>query len=459
MVKDVIIIGAGLTGLSAGVELTKRGLSVAILEKSDRAGGQIQTFHADGFLFESGPNTGSGASQEVMDLYKTLSPRCEIEFAAKEAESRWIWKKGQFHPLPNGLISGIRTPLFSFTDKLGILGEPFRARGTHPDETIAAMTTRRLGKSFLDYAVDPFLSGIYAGDPHKLITRYALPKLYNLEQQYGSFIGGSIRKARDSKGQPKTAARKGVFSTIGGMENLPKAMAAFIGMEHILLSVGDITVRPDQDTGYWRMKGVQNGERFDIRSKHLITTVGAYQLPELLPFIPAPEMERITNLRYAPVVQVAVGVKKRGSLRFNAFGGLISSREQEDFLGVLFPSSCFSGRSPEEGMLFSFFMGGVKRTALTELSDNEIEEKTVQSFHHLLKFPRGKDPDLIRIFRHKYAIPQYELSSGERFETVSQLENHYKGLHIAGNLRDGIGMAHRIIQGTHLGRIIGGASR
>ena len=455
MEKDVIIIGAGLTGLSAGVELTKRGLSVAILEKSDRAGGQIQTFHADGFLFESGPNTGSGASQEVMDLYKTLSPRCEIEFAAREAESRWIWKEGQFHPLPNGLVSGITTPLFTFSDKIRMLGEPFRARGTHPDETIAAMTTRRLGKSFLDYAVDPFLSGIYAGDPHTLITRYALPKLYNLEQQYGSFIGGSIRKARESKRQPKTAARKGVFSTKGGMENLPKAMAAFIGMEHILLSVGDITIRPDQDTGNWIVKGVRNGERLDIRSKHLITTIGAYLLPELLPFIAAPEMERITNLRYAPVVQVAVGVKERGPLRFNAFGGLISSREQEDFLGVLFPSSCFSGRSPEEGMLFSFFMGGVKKAALTALSDNEIEEKTVQSFHHLLKFPKGKEPDMISIFRHKHAIPQYEISSGERFDTVSQLEKHYKGLHIAGNLRDGIGMAHRIIQGTNLGREIG----
>ena len=459
MVKDVIIIGAGLTGLSAGVELTKRGLSVVILEKSNRTGGQIETFRENGFLFESGPNTGSGASQEVMELYRTLSPRCEIEFAAKEAESRWIWKKGQFHPLPNGLVSGITTPLFTFSDKLRMLGEPFRAPGTHPDETIAAMTTRRLGKSFLDYAVDPFLSGIYAGDPHTLITRHALPKLYHLEQDYGSFIGGSIKKARDAKEQPKTEARKGVFSTKGGMENLPKAMAAFIGERNILSSVHTTTVRPDTETGLWKIHGVQNGVPLEISSKHLITTVGSYQLPDLLPFIAAPEMERITNLRYAPVVQVAVGVKEKGTLQFKAFGGLIPSREQEDFLGVLFPSSCFSGRSPAEGMLFSFFMGGMRNMALTQLSDREIEEKTVQSFHRLLKFPKGKEPDMIRIFRHKHAIPQYELSSGERFETVSALERKYTGLHIAGNLRDGIGMAHRITQGTNLGRIIGSATR
>lgn len=47
-----------------------------------------------------------------------------------------------------------------------------------------------------------------------------------------------------------------------------------------------------------------------------------------------------------------------------------------------------------------------KKEALTQLSDREIEEKTVHSFHHLLKFPKEKEPDMIRIFRHKHAIPQ-----------------------------------------------------
>ena len=87
-----------------------------------------------------------------------------------------------------GLIGGIATPLFTFGDKLRILGEPFRTPGTNPDETVAEMVRRRMGKSFLRNAVDPFLSGVYAGDPEKLITRFALPKLYNLEQKYGSFV-------------------------------------------------------------------------------------------------------------------------------------------------------------------------------------------------------------------------------------------------------------------------------
>ena len=452
--RDVIIIGGGLTGLTTALQLKKKGLTVAILEKSDRTGGQIATHSEQGFLFESGPNTGSGASEEVMELYQSLTGKCEIEFAAKEAENRWIWKKGKFHPLPSGLIGGVTTPLFTLSDKLRILGEPFRRKGSDPDETVAAMTVRRLGRSFLDYAVDPFLSGVYAGDPETLITRHALPKLYNLEQQYGSFIGGSIQKAREAMKQPAGKARKGIFSTRGGMEQLPRAMSTAIGGDHIFLSLTNVSVVPDRETGHWNTTATQQGRQLSFRSRHLVTATGAHQLPEVLPFIDTAEMERLTRLNYAPVIQVAVGVKELAGLRFDAFGGLIPSREKEDFLGILFPSACFSGRSPEKGMLFSFFMGGMRNSSYLDLSDREIEERVVRSFHRQLRFPDSKEPDLIRIFRHRYAIPQYERSSEERFRTVTKLEKQYPGLHIAGNLRDGIGMGHRIIQGFRLGEEI-----
>ena len=110
------------------------------------------------------------------------------------------------------MITAIRTPLFSWTDKFGILLEPFRAKGTNPNEDVASMVVRRLGKSYLNYAVDPFISGVYAGDPHSLVTRYALPKLYNLEQNYGSFIRGGIAKGRERKTErDRLATKKGVL--------------------------------------------------------------------------------------------------------------------------------------------------------------------------------------------------------------------------------------------------------
>lgn len=447
---DILIIGAGLTGLTAAFHLARGGKQVHILECTDRVGGQIRTFREDGFTFESGPNTGVVSYPEVAELFAAVAPACRLETAHDEAKCRLIWKGESFRALPSGLVSAVTTPLFTLSDKFRILGEPFRAKGTNPDESVGELAARRLGKSFLDYAVDPFLSGVYAGDPMKLVTRYALPKLYNLEQQYGGFIKGTLAKARQPKTDRDRLATKKVFSAVGGLENLVKAMADAIGPEHITLSASHVTIRP-REKGWQASYSTPEGEHL-IYADKVVTTSGAYTLPALLPFIPRGEMDKISNLQYAPVVQASVGIRHTGGLRFNAFGGLVPSCEKKNVLGILFPAACFDNRAPKEGALFSFFIGGVKRACLTQLADEDLKALIVQEFHAMLKFPVSVQPDMIRIFRHEHAIPQYEASSGERFATIEQLESRYPGLTLAGNIKGGIGMADRIRQATDIAR-------
>ncbi|MDR1004429.1 MAG: protoporphyrinogen oxidase, partial [Prevotellaceae bacterium] len=153
----VVVIGAGLTGLTTAYHLCRRGFDVQVLEQQPRIGGQIQSHSEEGFLFESGPNTGVVSYPEVAELFASLSPRCELETAQEAAARRLIWKGNRFHALPSGLLSALFTPLFTLSDKLRILGEPWRAKGNHPDESVGALARRRLGRSFVDYAVDPFL--------------------------------------------------------------------------------------------------------------------------------------------------------------------------------------------------------------------------------------------------------------------------------------------------------------
>jgi oxygen-dependent protoporphyrinogen oxidase len=450
MEKDFLIVGAGLTGLTTAYALKKRGFSIAVLEKNDSVGGQIRSLAENGFLFESGPNTGVVSSFEVSELLDELRPDCEVEFAKPEAEARWIWKDGKFHSLPDGLLGGISTPLFTFSDKLRILGEPFRAKGTNPDESVGALAARRLGKSFVDYAINPFLSGIYAGNPDTLITRHALPKLYNLEQNYGSFIGGSIAKAKEKRAALKNGEKpfaKGIFSIKGGLSHLPGALAKRIGKGDIVLSAEDISILPNGENTSWTTTCVCRGATISLQSRHVVFTVGAYALPDLLPFIGEQTMRKMTNIRYAPIVQAAVGLADRGKVDFKAFGGLVSSKDGEDVLGILFPSSCFDGRAPEKGALFSFFMGGVQRQDIVGLDDAQLENIIVCEWRRMLKFPPTKNPDFIRFFRHKHAIPQYEISTDERLHAISEAESQYPGLHILGNIRDGIGMANRMEQG------------
>ena len=449
MEREVVIIGAGLTGLTAAAKLVQKGKDIQILEKQNRIGGQIQTHQEEGFTFESGPNTGVLSYPEVAELFQELDGLCEPEMAREESKKRLIWKGHHFHALPAGLISGLFTPLFDWKDKIGMIAEPFRKKGRNPDESVGELTVRRLGRSFLDYAVDPFISGIYAGDPMKLVTRHALPKLYNLEQDYGSFIRGAVAKARQPKTERDRLATKKVFSMHGGLQQLVDALGKRIGKERITLQAENLKVSPYNDQ--WEVSFTDpEGKNHTIRCRKVITTTGSYELPALLPFIKEESMKQINNLTYAPVLQVSVGYKLFLGSCPQAFGGLVPSCENQSILGVLFPSACFTNRVPGNGTLLSFFIGGARHPEYLEKSDEEIRSIIRNSINEMLPFPKDLEPDIVRIFRHDQAIPQYAVNSDERFHAIDAVEQEYPGLIIGGNIKGGIGMADRIRQAIDL---------
>jgi len=449
----VTVIGAGLTGLTTAYWLVRKGISVDVVETQDRIGGQIQTQHNDDYIYETGPTTGSVSTPEVAELMADLSHtsggKCLLETAPDASKRRLIWKGDRFRELPSGLLSAVTTPLFRFSDKIRILGEPWRKRGDDPDESVGSLACRRLGRSFVEYAVDPFISGVYAGNPDKLVTRYALPKLYALERDYGSFVRGAIAKARQPKTERDRLATKKVFSAQGGLSHIPQTEADVIGMEHITLGASDVRVNKD-DSGWVTSFKDASGQLRELRSQWVVTTCGAYQLPVLLPFVDKDRMDAISQLTYAPVMEVNVGMRSTYGGDYRAFGGLVPTVERQNILGILFPSACFSRRAPEGGALFSFFIGGIKHQEMMRKSDDEIRQLVTRCLHDMLKFPAEAQPDFIHISRHQKAIPQYDVQSGSRFEAVDSIERQYKGLIIGGNLRDGIGMAHRITQATHI---------
>jgi oxygen-dependent protoporphyrinogen oxidase len=441
---DVVIIGAGLTGLTLGYYLAKAGKKIMLIEKAERAGGVINTVSKEGFTFETGPNTGIIGTPELVELFDDLEGEVQPEIADPKAKNRWILKKGEWHALPGGLWQGITTSLFSMKDKLRVLGEPFRKPGNNPDETLEELVIRRLGKSYLDYAVDPFISGIYAGDPARLVTRFALPKLYNLEQNYGSFIKGAIQKGKEPKSPLEKRVTRDVFSVKGGLNNLTKTLAGNIGSKNILLGVPSIEIEPI--TGGFRVKMPSPGR--ELVTEKIVTTIDAKSLPAILPFIPANDLDNLARVRYARVIQVVAGYKKWDGIPLNAFGGLIPSRENFSSLGILFPSSIFKNRAPVGGALLSAFAGGIKKPGIFEKSDTEIARTVLGEIQATLK--TSKQPDLLEIFRYNKAIPQYEKSSNQRYMAIEKVQSDFPGLIIGGNLRDGIGMADRVKQAKHI---------
>ncbi|WP_159517030.1 protoporphyrinogen oxidase [Sunxiuqinia indica] len=448
MRKKVAVIGAGLTGLTTAYYLKKKGIDVQVFEKADRVGGVIQTVEQDGFMYENGPSTGVLGHPEAAALIEELGDACELEIADKDAKFRWIWKGDRWHALPSGLMGGIKTPLFSWYDKFRILGEPFRKPGTDPNESLAGLVRRRMGESFLKYAVDPFILGIYSGDPEKLVTKYALPKLYNLEQKYGSFIGGSIKKSKEPKTDWDKKATREVFSMKGGLKSLINALADSVGEERITLNQTDLQIAHSNGKYQISNKSTQF-EEFD----QVISTVGGYALRTLFPFLPSAEIEKIEAMPYAKVVQVSVGYNKWNGIPIKAFGGLIPFHENRDILGVLFLSTFLKNRAPKGGALLSTFLGGVRKPQMADLPDDEIValvEKEMKSMLGLTKW----QPDLLVINRYQHAIPQYGKESADRLKAIEKMESTYAGLLLGGNIRGGIGMADRIKQGRMLAETI-----
>jgi oxygen-dependent protoporphyrinogen oxidase len=304
-----------------------------------------------------------------------------------------------------------------------------------------------MGESFLDYAIDPFIGGIYAGDPSTLVTRFALPKLYNLEQNYGSFIKGAVKKGKEPKNELEKRATKDVFSVRGGLGNLIAALEESAGKENILTLCTDTEVIPSE-AGFI-VTTTRNGAEQRFLAGMVVITTGAGSFSSLMPFADTGSINRITSLRYAKVVQASVGYHNWKGRSIKAFGGLFPSKEYENLLGILFPSSIFSGRAPEGGALLSVFSGGSRNPGLISLDDGAIRDLVLKAVREVLS-AGDDDPDLFRIFRYHHAIPQYEKSSEERFEAIEEIERRYPGLIIAGNSRNGIGISDRVVQASKI---------
>lgn len=167
-----------------------------MIEEAPRPGGVISSVRRNGALYKLGPNSGLDTTPLVNELLAAAGIRGERIDAEAAAAKRYILRDGALVPLPTSPPAFIASPLFSWRAKLALAREPFIARvPAGAEESVAAFVRCRLGTEFLDYAIEPFVAGIYAGDPERLSLPAAFPRLHALEQQHGSLIRGHIAGA------------------------------------------------------------------------------------------------------------------------------------------------------------------------------------------------------------------------------------------------------------------------
>ncbi|MDA3882754.1 MAG: protoporphyrinogen oxidase [Bacteroidales bacterium] len=439
----IAILGAGLTGLSTGYFLSEKGLQADILEKQNHIGGVMQSKTEKGFTYELGPNTGVLNNIYIEELFQKLRPDCTLEIASEQAKKRLILKNNKWHPLPYNFSTAVSTPLFTLKDKFRILGEPFRKAGTAPHENLYCFVNRRLGKSFHDYAVAPFINGVYAGNTQEIITKYALPKLYNLEQEYGSLIKGSIQKQKKKLHSQEPKPSKQIFSCKNGLTHFISALEKNQNST-IHTGCSDIFVSKKNNEYVLTWKDAHNTPHEEIYDT-IIYTIPAYALGSTCTFLSDSDRKVFNAIPYAPIVQISLGFKHWDGIDINAFGGLCPPKEKRNILGVLFMSSMFSDKAPNGGALFAAFAGGRLNQEICTLSDEEITKIVLHECKELLQY--SKTPDLIRIHRYSHAIAQYTTHQEKVIETCTQLEESYPNMHFTGGYINGISIGDRVKQG------------
>src|SRR5713226_2465335 len=192
--QTVVIVGGGISGLTLAYRLQQEApaVQVTLLEKENRLGGTLGTERRDGFVVELGANGFLDSKPSTLALSHDLGLEDQLVPASESAgRNRFVLLDGKLRALPTGLFSFIRSDVLSWRAKVNVAAEFFRPRRRdRRDESIAAFFRRRFGTEVAARLADPFVTGIYAGDPALLSLKACFPRLAAMERDHGSLLLG-----------------------------------------------------------------------------------------------------------------------------------------------------------------------------------------------------------------------------------------------------------------------------
>lgn len=432
--KTVVVVGAGISGLCSAYFLQQQGFRVTVLESGDTVGGAMKTLHDDGWLIELGPNSALENTFLFGKLFDELALSGELVYTSEAAKKRYILRKGRLHPLPMSLGSLVGSKLLSVSGKVRLLKEPFVGRAAK-EESLAEFVERRLGREFLDYFVNPFAVGVYAGNPEDLSLQSAFPKLYALEEAYGGLLRGMM-KGRQKRNDPKERVKS--FSFKRGMDVLPKELAIALG-KNLLLKAAVEHIIPQRvgPRSIYTVTYRQTEHRRSVEADAVVLAVPASAAATIVHPIDPEMAKTLSSIYCVPVVQVFMGFQA-AQIRhpLDGFGFLVPSRERRKILGTLWTSSMFPHRAPRGCAALATFVGGARHPELCDASDAELQSIVLSELRTILGIEG--EPIFIKILRLPHAIPQYTLGYYKILQAMDRFEQNFRGTFLCSNYREGV---------------------
>ncbi|MGH7528328.1 MAG: protoporphyrinogen oxidase [Gemmatimonadales bacterium] len=432
----VAVVGAGVAGLTAAYRLKQRGIRVVIYESGDRVGGAVLTERRDGYLAELGPNSISAPEPRVRALISELGLDGSILAASPKARTRYVVRRGKLAPLPTSPPELLTSRLLSNGAKLAIFGEPLVEPGDSPmEESVATFVRRRFNQEVLDYVANPFVAGIYAGDPEQLSMRHALPRLHALERSHGSVIRAMHQMMRARRaGEGNDPGAGGLVSFRRGLHEIPEALAADLKSQ-IRLNAPVTQLRRGP-------KGWTVGAAFQTPELYegVIYAAPAHCADEIdMAFDGGERLKTLASITHPPVAVLVLGFRADDVTHpLDGFGFLAPEVERRHVLGVIFSSTLFAGRAPAGHVTLTAFAGGVRNPDLANADPSTLTARVLDDLRALLGV-RG-EPTFRAFHLWPKAIPQYTLSYGRFKEIMDEAERRNPGLALAGSYREGVAL-------------------
>ena len=419
---DVIVIGAGITGLAAAYEIARRGLRPLVLEASPRSGGLIRTDRRDGFTIEAGADSLLTTKPAAIELARELGLDEEIQ-AVRPPGGAFVLRGRTLYPLPRPSILGIpqtwaglaRYALLPPAARVRLALEPLMPRRDLDDESIGSFFRRRFGRASVDLIAEPLLGGIHAGDIDTLSMRALFPKLLDHERTHGSVLRAPAAPS-GSAVSPFVSLRSGMDTLVQALERRLDAGA----IRH-----GTPVVRVERLAAGWRAG--------QDEARALILALPAHAAASLLAPIDAAAADLCAQVPYVSTASVALAWP-RAAIPHPLLGtGFVVARRHSAvrITACTWVSSKWDHRAPEGTALLRVFLGGAHDPGVVSLSDDALVTAARTDLARVLGVTA--EPSFAGVYRWPNAGAQHTVGHLSRVETIEQRLAAHGGLFVAGS--------------------------
>ncbi|MCP3670685.1 MAG: protoporphyrinogen oxidase [Gammaproteobacteria bacterium] len=444
--SDVIIIGAGISGLSTAWWLAQQGVKVEVWESEPTIGGKIKTTTENGYLSESAAGLLVNFRPEIDRLIK----HCGLTSAKQQRPDnlkRYVLHQGQLCSVPMTFAGIARSPLWSHRGKLRMLAEGLVFGRGDRGESVSQFIKRRFGPEMLDTAIDPFVSGTLASDPDLAEAASVLPRLKTLENRYGSITAGILVNKLWKRRRVNHAD---TFSFHGGMSQLIEAMAAAPGI-CIRRNVTIRQIEPDQNG--WQVHAETPYGSLNQITRQLVMSTPANTSAQLLSEIDRELSQLLGSIEYAPIAVLHTGFDREQITHpLDGTGFLVAKRDRLNLNGNLWMSSLFPRRAPAGKTMLTSYLGGARNPGKLDLPDDKLITHGLGGLSRLLGIE--DTPEYVRLDRHHKGLPLYHGQYQAKLHKINSHLSDYSGLHLCGNYAGGVSVRERIYQGKITARQI-----